>query len=441
MSQNLVSDKMQHTVGEWFTKIHFNRKHLLIGMCLFMAFAIESWEMMILIYNSGAIAQEFELSTTQVGSLISALFLGMIPGALFWGRLMGQIGRKKTLILSLALYGIFPLISAFSTSYEILWATRFLCGVVLVGSLVVTFPYFEEIVPVASRGKATVYLSSGWPVGVLIAIGITFALEPMGWRVIVGMGAFTSLWAIIIWKFVPESPYWLAEKNDADGAAQSITILCNGQFNHPKVILEKQHSSPSGNLLDLFKGAVAKTTFLQITINFCFSWGYWAMASWMPLLLSKKGLSTPEGLGFLAISALFMFPGYISASYLTGKFGRKKIMVIYVFMAAIAGFALAKSTNVNELYFWNFTLSFFSLGAWGVWNTWLGEVYDTRNRGNGTAVGVVSQRVANSIAPIVIGSILASSSFNFTVAFISMFFILTLIATLFLKETEGVSLK
>jgi putative MFS transporter len=165
------------------------------------------------------------------------------------------------------------------------------------------------------------------------------------------------------------------------------------------------------------------------------------MASWMPVLLSKKGLSTPEGLGFLAISALFMFPGYMSASYLTGKYGRKKIMVIYVFMAAVAGFGLARSVSVNELYIWNFTLSFFSLGAWGVWNTWLGEVYDTRNRGNGTAVGIVSQRIANSIAPIAIGSILASSTFNFTVAFISMFFILTLIATLFLNETEGVSLK
>ncbi len=441
MSQNLTSSAMQHTVGEWFQKIHFNRIHLQIGLCLFMAFAIESWEMMILIYNSGAIAQEFNLSTTQVGSLISALFLGMIPGAFFWGRLMGQVGRKKTLILSLTLYGIFPLISAFSTSYEMLWVARFLCGVVLVGSLVVTFPYFEELVPVVSRGKATVYLSSGWPVGVLIALGITYSLESMGWRVVIGMGVFTLLWAIVIWKYVPESPYWLAQKKDAASASQSIATLCNGQFNQPQVLLENDQPGSSGGLLDLFKGAVAKTTLLQIIINFCFSWGYWAMASWMPLLLSKKGLSTPEGLGFLAISALFMFPGYISASFLTAKFGRKKVMVSYVFMAAVAGFALAKSGNVSELYFWNFTLSFFSLGAWGVWNTWLGEVYNTGNRGNGTAIGVASQRVANSIAPVVIGSILATSSFNFTVAFISAFFILTLVATLFLNETEGVSLK
>jgi len=40
--------------------------------------------------------------------------------------------------------------------------------------------------------------------------------------------------------------------------------------------------------------------------------------------------STPEGLGFIAISAIFMFPGYITAIYLTGRLGRKKTMLIYV---------------------------------------------------------------------------------------------------------------
>lgn len=441
MLNNKTNNTMQHSISEWYTKILFNRAHLLIGLCLFVTFAMESWEMMILIYNSAEIAKEFNLTTTQIGSLISALFLGMIPGALIWGKVMGVIGRKKSLILSIGLYGIFPLISAFASSFEMLWAARFMCGMILVGSLVITFPYFEELVPVASRGRATVYLSSGWPVGVLIAIGISYSLESMGWRVIIGMGTLTSLWALMIWKFVPESPYWLVENNDKEGAESALKTLCNGQFVEPKVILETEHTSASGTFLDLFKGVVAKTTFLQLIINFCFSWGYWAMASWMPLLLSKKGLSTPEGLGFLAISALFMFPGYISASYLTGKFGRKKIMMTYVFMSAVAGLALANAATVNELYVWNFTLSFFSLGAWGVWNTWVGEIYDTRNRGNGTAVGVVSQRIANSIAPVVIGSILASSSFTFTVAFISLFFILTLITTLFLEETEGVSLK
>jgi len=161
----------------------------------------------------------------------------------------------------------------------------------------------------------------------------------------------------------------------------------------------------------------------------------------MPTLLAKRGLSAPEGLGFMAISALFMFPGYITASYLTGKYGRKKIMLIYVFLSAIAGFGFANSGSITAMYIWSFTLSFFSLGAWGIWNTWMGEIYDTQSRGAGTAWGVSAQRVANAIAPIVIGAMLVTSSFLQTVTFISMFLAITFFAAALLPETEGKALR
>ena len=92
------------------------------------------------------------------------------------------------------------------------------------------------------------------------------------------------------------------------------------------------------------------------------------------------------------------------------------------------------------MYVWNFTLSFFMLGGWGIWNTWLGEVYDTRNRGAGTAWGVSAQRVANAIAPIAIGGVLATSNFMQTVSFITLFLAVTFVASLFLPETEGEAL-
>ena len=82
-------------------------------------------------------------------------------------------------------------------------------------------------------------------------------------------------------------------------------------------------------------------------------------------------------------------------------------------------------------------LSFVSLGAWGVWNTWMGEIYETHRRGQGVAWGVINQRVANTIAPITIGAILASGSFLQTVSFILVFLGVTFVADLFLPETEG----
>lgn len=161
------------------------------------------------------------------------------------------------------------------------------------------------------------------------------------------------------------------------------------------------------------------------------------MTSWLPTLLAEKGLSVNQGLKFIALSALFMFPGYISASYLTGKMGRKKVMAIYVALATLAGIGFATASNNIQLYGWNFTLSFFSLGAWGIWNTWQGEVYNTATRGPGVAWGIMLQRVANTAAPVIIGIVLARSGFMPTVLFISAFLAVTFLASLLLPETEG----
>jgi putative MFS transporter len=428
------------SVGHWFRDMPVTRTHWVAGLILFVTFIIDSWEMMILILSSESIAAEFNLGTAQIGSLIGAIFLGMIPGALMWGRLADRLGRKKCMILSLALYAPIPLLSALAPSFEVLWWLRFTGGIILSGALVITFPYFQELIPVKARGKATVYLSAGWPVGLLVAVGITALLMDSGWRWIIGFSSLSGLWALALYKLVPESPYWLAEQGRLEDANHVISQLSHGSIT-ANTIPTGVSSTAKQSFFKIFRQPVTRITFLQTIINFCFSWGYWALASWMPVLLSKRGLDAPEGLSFIAISAVFMFPGYISASYLTGKFGRKPIMLVYVFVAAVAGFGFANSESLTQMYMWNFTLSFFSLGAWGVWNTWMGEIYDTQTRSAGVAWGVSMQRVANAVAPVAIGAMLATSSFLQTVTFISAFLAATFITTLFLPETEGQILK
>ncbi|EPZ45591.1 MULTISPECIES: MFS transporter [Alicyclobacillus] len=434
-----VTEVQNRQIGELFQEMPLTKRHWKSGFAIFFSFVIESWEMMIITLISGMIGSDLKLSSAQVGSLMGSIYLGMIPGCLIWGKLTDKIGRKKTMMWSTGLYGILSLISAFSPNYDMLWWMRFAAGLGLGGLMVASFPYFEELLPVKSRGRATVYLASGWPIGYLIAIGLTYVMGPLGWHWILGVSSLAGLWAFVIKAFVPESPYWAAGNGQQQTAKDAISYLANGQVS---IDLKNTHlmvdAVQQGSFLEIFKSKLSRATWLQLLINFCFSWGYWALTTWMPELLAKKGLSTPAGLGFMALSALFMFPGYIVSSWLTGRYGRKKIMIIFVALAAIAGFGFAQSSNMTEMYIWDFALSFFSLGAWGVWDTWVGELYPTEVRGVGYSVGATAQRVANSIAPMVIGAMLAgNSSFAGTVSFITAFLVVTVIMTFFLKETEG----
>src|SRR5882757_753787 len=81
-----------YPIGHAFKAMPFARIHLRIGCVLFVALAIEAWEMLILTYVAGDLARDLSLSQTQVGFAISALFLGMIPGALLWGPVSDRIG-------------------------------------------------------------------------------------------------------------------------------------------------------------------------------------------------------------------------------------------------------------------------------------------------------------------------------------------------------------
>ena len=424
------------SVGGWFEEMPLTRAHWAAGFTLFFAFVIEAWEMMIIILSANAVGASFGADAQAIGGLISAIFLGMIPGSLLWGKLSNIIGRKKSLLISIGGYGVFPLLSAAAPSFEALWWVRFFAGVVLSGALVVTFPLFTELLPVKWRGRGTVFLSAGWPVGTLIAVAATALFADAGWRWALGVSAVVSLWALPIYWLTPESAYWLAQRGHTDEARGVIARLSGREVLKGGLITasaEAAHMPFTG----IFKGPMLRITVLNTIVNFCFAWGYWGMTSWLPSLLARKGLSAPEGLGFIALSALFMFPGYLTASYLTGVYGRKKVMTTFVALAAVAGFGFAYSGTMAELYAWNFMLSFFSLGAWGIWNTWMGEIYDTANRAAGAAWGVMLQRVANTIAPVAIGAILVTGSFEGAVVFISLFLAATFVAALFLPETEG----
>ena len=426
-------------VGDLFLEMPFTLAHWQAGIALFFSFVIEAWEMMIVIYAGDLISADFGLDRNQLGSLIGSTFLGMIPGCLTWGKIADAYGRKTTMIWSLASYGVISLLSAFSPTYAILWWTRFVAGAALSGVLVASFVYFEELLPVKVRGPATVYLASGWPVGMLIAIGVTASLRHTSWHWIIAVSSLAGLWALVVWKLAPESPYWAVGKGRQELAKHSISRLSGGKLDSriAQAELVVDHYEP-GSYRELFHRKLRRVTWLQSAINFFFSWGYWGLASWMPILLADRGLSTPEGDAFMAISALSMVPGYMAASWLTGRWGRKKIMVSFVAGAAAFGFGFAQSETLTEMYFWNFGLFFLNQGAWGVWDTWMGEFYPTEVRGVGYSLGLTVQRVANSLAPIVIGALLARNvSFGFTVSFISSFLITAAVCSVFLPETEG----
>lgn len=424
-------------VGHLFADMPLTREHVKAGFALFFAFVIEAWEMLILAYIAPAIAEDFAISASQVGFLLSAMFFGMIPGALAWGAWVDYLGRKRACIASLTAYGLISAVSAFSPNYWTLWGLRFASGVALAGILVTVFLYFEELLPVRHRGRAAVFLAGGWPIGTLLAVGLTAGLlDTIGWRWILFISSLLGLWALVIWKWAPESPYWSVDHGRFNEARATLQRLTGGTLTLPgKLTTVTAEAARKGGFAS---GRTGLITFLQVIINFALSWGYWGLQVWLPQLLAERGLSLSASFAFIAISAVFMIPGYITAAWLTPRLGRKRVFLVFVFFGTVGGLTFAFAPSLAVLYVGNFIMSFFAQGAWGVWDTWLGEIYPTHSRGKGYSVGISAQRAANAAAPSVIGLFVAASvGFTPTVAFIESFFIVALVLAIALPETEG----
>jgi putative MFS transporter len=72
----------------------------------------------------------------------------------------------------------------------------------------------------------------------------------------------------------------------------------------------------------------------------------------------------------------------------------------------------------------------------------MGELYPSALRGSGYGFGIFGQRVANTVAPSLVGFLLASATgVTSTILFINMFLFVTVILSLFLPETEGSELE
>jgi len=426
------------SVGELFEQLPFTGEHLKVGLLLFTTFVIEAWVLMAIVYCGDSIRREFAIDTVKLGHLISAIFIGMGLGSLFWGKISNRIGRKQTLIWSLGLYGVISMASAFAPDYASLYALRLVAGMAAVGIMVVIIVYFVELLPVRLRGPATVILSAGWPVGMLVAIALSHLLTDQGWRWMIAVSSFAGIWALVIWCHMPESPYWLAGVNRQSQARAVLRQLSGGQLIVPDTQTLNVDAVKNAGILDVLRGPYLRITVIQFSINFLFSWGYWGLQTWLPTLLQERGLSLPGSYGFIALSAACMIPGYLSAGWATQRFGRKPVMVAYVSLAAISGLVFALSHHLLLLYLSNFAMSFFNQGAWGVWNTWKSELYDTRTRTPGYSLAVLAQRITNIIAPIVIGMLVAAGAgFVVIIGFIDLFIALTVILALMLPETEG----
>src|SRR5258708_4477898 len=107
---------------------------MLLILC-FLAVAIDGFDTASIGFIAPAIKATWSLRPAQLAPLFGSGLFGLMLGALAIGPFADRKGRKVALSISIAVFGIASLASAFSTSLEMLIALRFLTGCGLGGAM------------------------------------------------------------------------------------------------------------------------------------------------------------------------------------------------------------------------------------------------------------------------------------------------------------------
>jgi MFS family permease len=188
------------------------------------------------------------MTSTEIGLIASIYLVGEVVGALVFGRLSDQLGRKRLLIVTLLLYLLGTGLAAFVTGHHTGWLvffylTRFIAGMGIGGQYAAINSAIDEMMPSKYRGRVDIWINGTYWAGAILGsfASLVFlnAFAPdVGWRLAFLMGPVLAVIVIVVGRTLPESPRWLmthgrVEEAEAELAKIEEAVRKSGQTVEP----------------------------------------------------------------------------------------------------------------------------------------------------------------------------------------------------------------
>ena len=156
------------------------------------------------------------LTPSQVLTAGSIYVAGACLGALFFGQLTDRFGRKKLFLLTLVLYLVATVATAFAGSALYFYVARFFTGAGIGGEYAAINSAIDELIPARVRGRVDLIINgsywlgaAGGALGALVLLDTSIFAPDVGWRLAFLIGAVLGVGILLVRRHVPESPRWL----------------------------------------------------------------------------------------------------------------------------------------------------------------------------------------------------------------------------------------
>ncbi|KAF0815927.1 D-xylose proton-symporter XylE [Bacillus sp. ZZV12-4809] len=357
------------------------------------------------------------------GATTSSALIGCIIGGLISGYFASKFGRKKSLIAAAVLFFLSALGSAFP---EFLFFTKGeptisllltfnlyrIIGGIGVGLASAVVPmYIGEIAPADIRGRLVSFNQFMIIFGMLVVYFVNWGIasgrplewiNDIGWRYMFASEAIPALAFGLLLLLVPETPRYLAIKNQ-DNKALDVLTKINGAAEAKTILGEIKKSVrasanlPAEKLFAYGKLVIVIGIMLSVFQQFV---GINVALYYAPRIFESMGAAKDASMLQTIVMGVINVVFTVVAILTVDKWGRKPLLItgsigMAIGMFGVAGMAFSNIIGIGTLIFIIiYTASF--MMSWGpiCW-VLISEIFPNKIRGQAVAVAVAAQWAAN----------------------------------------------
>lgn len=406
-------------------RLPWSKWHVKVVFSLGFAWLLDSLEASIIGSVLGILKKIWTFTPLQGSLTISVWLVGIMVGAVVFGYLADRYGRKPIFIVTLLWYSLFTVGCAFSNDIWFFIVLRFMAAFGIGGEYAAISSAVVEFVPKKVRGRIDAFIMSMWPIGAICsALLVMFALKlfppNMAWRAGFLFAVVLAFFALIIRKYIPESPRWLMDRGGPKKAdeivatAEKEVMRSKGLRELPPVepiTVQREAQTVFQQTKELFRTYPLRI-FVGSSLNFAqVALGYGSIA-YASLVLFPMTKTPPEVVPFyFMIAFICAFLGGLTSMVLVDAIGRKPTGVLsyFSYFPAILSMLFVNSPFTALLSLCLMQYSY----TWGWVTEYVikSEIFPTRIRAAGIGWATFFGRIGGIIAsPILAGVYEATKS-------------------------------
>lgn len=309
--------------------------HWALTLVMTLAVAIDMMKPLTLSFVAPGVAEEYGLRSPihphgDVPVALLPLFGlgGTVVGSFLWGRFGDRLGRRPAILLAGVVFVATSVCGAMP-QFSLNLVMCFVMGMSAGGMLPLTFTLLTETVPTRHRGTLVVLTGTGIALGYVLTSWAASLLVPeYGWRVLWLLGLPTGIVLLLLNRWVPESPRFLAAQGREAEAEAVLTRYGARLIPAPRRPgAPAGEPAPPGGGLHLLRAPYTWTGLPLVVFALGIGLVTYGFQLWIPSDLRRLGFTELSADTILRDSSLLGLPFNLAIAWLYGRWSSKGTLV------------------------------------------------------------------------------------------------------------------